>query len=406
MISLKHLIIFLAFFSLPEVANAVSRSWYQKAHIGGDARHRATAFSIGNKGYYGGGHINSGTAVTYQDYWEYDPATNSWTQIADFGGGLRYHSSAFTIGNAAYVGCGENGSHSYTNDWWKYVPEVNTWFPIEDLPAIERRGGTAFAIDGIGYYGTGQSDAGYRVDFFSYDPETDSWTELAEFPGTARSASVSFTDGSKGYVGTGHMIGLALSDFYEYDPATNTWTAKASVGGSIRQDAMAFAIDGHGYIGTGNDNLGNDFRDIWEYDFAADTWTQIGDFGGAKRRYATTFVIDDIAYLAGGTDGTNFKDFWAYAPTVSVEETYLQEMQMRLYPNPSTDIITISAQAPPLLQNQLSVVITDIAGKTILETTVTGSKLQLYKSDFGKGIYFLNVLCNGEIFNTQKFVFN
>lgn len=403
---LKCLIVFFALTSLPETANAISRSWYQKAHIGGDARHRCTAFSIGNKGYYGGGHINSGASINYQDYWEYDPATNSWTQIADFGGGLRYHSSAFTIGNAAYVGCGENGSSEYTNDWWKYLPEVNTWFPITSLPAIERRGGTAFAIDGKGYFGTGQSDDGYLTDFYSYDPITNTWLELAEFPGEPRSASVSFTNESKGYVGTGHMTGAALSDFYEYNPATDTWTAKATVGGPIRQDAMAFAIDGKGYIGTGNDNVGNDYRDIWEYNFASDTWTQIGNFSGSKRRYATTFIINDVAYLAGGTDGTNLKDLWAYAPSVSIEEAYLQDFQVLLYPNPSSDIITISAQVPQLLQEHLSIIITDISGRSILETTVINSEVKLYKSDFGTGIYFLNILYDKEIFNTQKFLFN
>lgn len=402
----KCLIVFLALIFLPETASAVSRFWHQKAHIGGDARHRCTAFEIGNKGYYGGGHINSGTAITYQDYWEYDPATNSWTQIADFGGGQRYHSSAFTIGNAAYVGCGENGSHSYTNDWWKYVPEVNTWFPIADLPGIERRGGTAFAIEGKGYFGTGQSDVSYHIDFYSYDPGTDTWLEVAEFPGEPRSASVSFVNDSKAYVGTGHKVGSPLSDFYEYDPSTDTWTTKTNVGGPIRQDAVGFSIDGKGYIGTGDDSLDSDLGDMWEYDFDADTWTQIGDFGGAKRHYGTTFIVDNIVYLAGGTNGTNFKDLWAFAPTTSIDENLLNEVQINLYPNPSTSFITIAAEIPATLQNQLSVRITDITGRTIFEGQGLDTALKIYKSDFGSGMYFLNIMHNGVIFNTQKFIFN
>ena len=97
-------VLFFGLVLIPEMGYAVGRTWYQRAHHGGDARHRVTAFSIGNKGYLGGGHVNSGVLITYSDYWEYDPATNTWTQIADYGGGQRYHSSAFTIGNAAYVG--------------------------------------------------------------------------------------------------------------------------------------------------------------------------------------------------------------------------------------------------------------------------------------------------------------
>jgi len=390
----------------PFVSYTISRSWYQKAPIGGDARHRCTGFSIGNKGYIGGGHINSGVVITYKDYWEYDPATNSWTQIADYGGGFRYHSSAFTIGNAAYVGCGENSTHEYTKDFWKYVPEVNTWFPIADLPGIERRGGVAFTINGKGYFGTGQSDEGYQTDFYVYDPETNSWSSVADFPGEPRSAAVSFAYTDKGYVGTGHMVGAAMNDFYEYNPALDEWTTKASVGGSIRQDATAFCIDGKGYIGLGNDNLGNDFGDIWEYDFAADTWTQIEDFSGLKRRYAVAFDIDNIVYLGSGTDGTNMKDFWAYAPTVSIIENELSDLEVTAYPNPSTDIITIQSTLPEVHLNNITYAVSNINGKTYREEKITSNTLVLNKQDFGTGQFFLQFSYNGVPLLTKKLLFN
>lgn len=382
------------------------RTWYQKAPIGGEARHRCTAFSIGNKGYIGGGHINSGTLITYEDYWEYDPATNSWTQIADFGGGLRYHSSAFTIDGYGYVGCGENSTHEYTNDFWKYVPEVNTWFPIADLPGQTRRGGTAFVIDGIAYYGSGQSDLGYHTDFYAYDPETNEWTPVADFIGEPRSASVSFSYGGKGYMGTGHKVGEALNDFYEYNPELDEWTEKAPVGGSIRQDAMGFCIDGKGYIGTGNDNLGTDFKDIWEYDFEADTWTQIEDFGGAKRRYAVTFIIDHTVYLGSGTDGTNFRDFWAYSPTLSIIEDELKNVSVDVYPNPSTNIIHVQSEYPADFKAKMTYSISDISGRTIVESTKVDDHFELLKSDFGSGTFFLNVAYEDQIFLSQKFIFN
>lgn len=390
---------------LPNLTHAVSRTWYQKAHVGGDARHRCTGFAIGNKGYYGGGHVNSGATINYKDYWEYDPATNSWTQIADFGGGLRYHSSAFVIDDAAYVGGGEDESSNYTADFWKYVPEVNTWFPISDFPGTPRRGGTAFTIDGIGYYGTGQSVEGYHFDFYSYNPLTDEWAPIADFIGEQRNATVSFVLNDKAYVGTGHIEGAAVNDFYEYDPATNVWTAKANVGGSIRQDAMAFAIDGKGYIGTGNDNEGTDFGDIWEYDPAADTWTQIEDFGGQKRRYAVTFVIENIAYLGGGTDGTNFKDFWAYAPTVSIIENELAKLELAIYPNPAIDIIYIKYPVMSAIQEKLNLSITDLSGRVIYQFNQWNGQLVLNKNEIGNGVYFANLSFDGQLFMSRKFIF-
>ncbi len=380
-----------AFLLIPQFTMAISRSWYQKSHVGGDARHRCTGFAIGNKGYYGGGHINSGTVVTYSDYWEYDPATNSWTQIADFGGGLRYHSSAFVIDNVAYVGCGEDESSDYNSDFWKYVPEVNTWIQINDMPGEPRRGGTAFAINGIGYYGLGQSLDGYHFDFYSYDPSLDTWTPIADFIGEQRSAAVNFVLDNKAYVGTGHIEGDAVSDFYMYDPVTDAWEAKANVGGSVRQDAMGFSIDGKGYIGLGSDNFSVDFGDIWEYDASTDTWTQIEDFEGAKRRYPVTFVIENIAYIAGGTDGTNFKDLWAYAPTVSIHEEMLTTLNFNAYPNPSSEYITVKIDLDNYLDHEINLTVSDLTGKTLLSIPNWNGQLLLSKNELGSGVYLLNL---------------
>lgn len=400
----KYITTIFSFIVFISLGFATGRPWYQRAHIGGDARHRCTAFSIGNKGYYGAGHVNSGTVITYKDYWEYDPATNSWTQIADFGGGLRYHSSAFTIDGAAYVGGGEDHESNYTNDFWKYIPEINTWFPISDLPAIGRRGGVAFTIDGKGYYGTGQSDLGYRLDFFAYDPALDEWSAVADFPGEARNAAVSFVYNSKGYVGTGHKIGEALNDFYMYDPSTDIWEVKTSVGGSIRQDAMGFCIDGKGYIGTGNDDLGNDFKDIWEYDFETDTWTEIAEFTGQKRRYAVTFVINDIPYLAGGTDGTNFKDLWAFTPSVSIPENEI-ELDYSIYPNPTTNNAKIEFKSNQILNEEVQIKIYDLNGELINEYYPKAQYIILDRVDFNAGTYIITFQQNARIIKTEKITF-
>ena len=42
----------------------------------------------------------------YKDFWEYDPAANTWTQKADFGGTARYGAVGFSIGSKGYIGTG------------------------------------------------------------------------------------------------------------------------------------------------------------------------------------------------------------------------------------------------------------------------------------------------------------
>ena len=60
-------------------------NWIAKAPFGGTVRQYAVGFSINNKGYIGTG-WDMGAGYR-DDFWEYDPATNSWTQKATFTGG-------------------------------------------------------------------------------------------------------------------------------------------------------------------------------------------------------------------------------------------------------------------------------------------------------------------------------
>ena len=64
-------------------------SWVQKPDFAGGGRIRAGGFSIGGKGYIIGG-TSHGAEPT--DFWEYDTATNKWTQKAAFPGGAREYS--------------------------------------------------------------------------------------------------------------------------------------------------------------------------------------------------------------------------------------------------------------------------------------------------------------------------
>lgn len=377
-----------------------SDQWIQLASFGGEARHRCTGFSIGTKGYIGGGHINSGVSVYHEDYWQYDPGSDSWTQIADFGGGKRYHSVAFTVGEFGYVGCGEDDANNYYNDFYRYVPLVNAWQSIADYPGNPRRGACSFVIDEFGYVGTGQSDFGYEDDFYSYDPVNDSWFAVADFMGEARSAAVGFSNNGKGYVGTGHVIGNHTKDFYEYDPFTDSWVQKSDVGTTYRQDATGFVLNGKGYITTGNDVAGDlNYEDVWEYNFTTDQWIQIEDFCGAGRRYMVSFVIGNIAYTGTGTDGTNLRDFWMFNPILGTENL-LAETAIIPFPNPSVDQITFV-----LGDQATSFSLFSLEGKLVFNRQNVLGNLSLQKNDFGSGTFIYHIITAKARHQTGKITF-
>src|SRR6476660_6387769 len=84
--------------------NNAQGTWTRKADFGGGIRSFTVAFSIGEKGYVGTGEDENFTVR--KDFWEYDPAADTWTQKANFGGGPRYAAVGFGIGKKGYVGTG------------------------------------------------------------------------------------------------------------------------------------------------------------------------------------------------------------------------------------------------------------------------------------------------------------
>ena len=98
----------------------------KKANFPGEGRQDAVGFSIGNNGYIGIGRAfidNSGYAVHYQDFWEYNPVSNTWEQKTDFDGEARHGAVGFSIGNKGYIGTGiiPNVADS-PKDFWELTP--------------------------------------------------------------------------------------------------------------------------------------------------------------------------------------------------------------------------------------------------------------------------------------------
>jgi N-acetylneuraminic acid mutarotase len=272
-------------------------TWTQKADFGGGPRYGAVGFSIGSKGYVGTG--SDGT-TPLRDFWEYDPIANIWSRKADVGGitaGYLF-AAGFSIGGKGYIGTGLVGSTAHVKDFWEYDPAADTWTRKADVGGTERYGAVGFSIGGRGYIGTGSGSTGYVRDFWEYDPAADTWTRRADFGGAARSDAVSFVIGGRGYVGTGVLAdGGRTREFWEYDPIADTWTQRADFGGAARDGAASFAIGGRGYVATGS-SLSHYFffyyGDLWEYTPAETTNAVTMTFVGL------THFENVAAYYNGG----------------------------------------------------------------------------------------------------------
>jgi hypothetical protein len=317
----KHLLVLIiaATWLLPVFLQAQD-TWTKKADFGGIGRTGSVGFTIGSKGYIVTGEkYDNGYYICNRDLWEYDPATNIWSQKADFGGVGRFAATGFSIGTKGYVGWGLSNPFSYLSDFWEYDAISNTWTKKADL-GIDgvREGPIGFSIGSKGYMGTGVNhNLGYGTrlkDFWEYDPTTDTWIRKADFAGGGRVSAVGFSIGLKGYVGSGMNESTAKNDFWEYNPINDTWTQKAAFGGGARISATCFVIGLKGYVGCGIDAGSTFKRDFWEYAVENDSWTKKTDFGGTARVSAVGFSIGTTGYIGTGvaTGDTHLKDFWAY----------------------------------------------------------------------------------------------
>ncbi len=204
----------------------VSNTWTQKTSLPGLVRKHATGFAVGNKGYITGGGYSNGT--TLSDLWEYNQNNDTWTIISNvfpYSGPGRESAVAFSIGTMGYFGTGLDGTGSPYDDWWEFDTGSNTWSQKANVPGSPRFGACGFSIGTKGYLGCGFSvNASYSSDFYQYDPNTNTWATQDSANGYtpwARHYSVGFSLFSKGYMGTGGDGQAGSSDlvFWEFDPA-------------------------------------------------------------------------------------------------------------------------------------------------------------------------------------------
>ena len=365
--------------------------WTSKSSLINHGRMAGAAFSIGSKGFVGMGTDFNAAQQQLKDFWEYDPAADAYTQIADYPGGGVNGAGTFTLGDKGYVCCGA-GNGNFYNDLWAYDTISNSWTQKTSLPGSVRDYTVGFSINGRGYIATGWSGSQDLSDVWEYDPVQDSWTMKASLSGMPRSSASGFSIAGKGYIATGYVAGGTV-DCWEFDPAANSWTQKADVGTIPRSDGVGFSIGDYGYICCGYGTNYPD-NDLWEYDPAANTWTQRTMLNGTGRANPVSFTIGLKAYVFGGSDATikaldDMQEYTADSTlvnTISSEDFSVKNWIM--YPNPVREQLTVDDRQSTIK----SIEIYDLSGEIKYSNTAVNSKLlTVDRRPFPKGVYVVNV---------------
>jgi len=229
-----------------------TNKWTQKKQMPLLSHHLAFT-SLNNKIYaFGGFKLPEGAPAwePTNNAWEYDPANDSWKELAPMPT-KRGAAAAAAVGGKIYVvggasslpGVTENGihprrPHNVMATVEEYDPATNTWRERRPL-LLARNHHVAAAVGNKVYVIGGRVGAAFisgtsnNIDLVeTYDPAADLWTSGERMP-TARSAMAAGVHNNMIYVGGGEFqdrrMLAALRAVEAYDPAKNTWNIMPSM---------------------------------------------------------------------------------------------------------------------------------------------------------------------------------
>ncbi|MEN9743477.1 MAG: hypothetical protein RLZZ65_1282 [Bacteroidota bacterium] len=363
--------------------------WLQKDTVKGQAKSDACAFVLDQKGFV----LTGMDEFEYKrKMYSYRPDQDDWDNEISLGGeggaGLeRVGAVAFTLTHEgiqkAYVGLGQTPTIAYMNDLWEYNPATQAWTQKANFVGAPRREAVSFVIGQTAFVGTGSTLNGLTKDFYAYNPNLNGWEAIEDFAGTPRQAAVGFSMDQFGFVGTGDD-GTLRQDFWMYDPLLDQWIQKANFPGAARAGACGWAAFPVCYLATGEDASHTFHNDLWEYNYYLNNWTQRADLPGPGRKNAIAFELDGWGYVGTGYNNGQFlEDFWTYSGTASLQENNMALVQV--YPNPSAQFIQIASNFSPENLHCF-----DINGKQYsLNPAIQNNRLQFNIEHLPNGTYFL-----------------
>ena len=156
------------------------------------ARGQHTATAVDGKIYVLGGRITDSELVPTNRVDVYDPAADSWQQMAAMPTARSSHAAAVLDGKIYVTGGNLNGHRpgvvlEYSDALEAYDPVNNTWTTLASLSEY-RASHASTVVNGKLYVFGGYSDSG-RMDLVEvYSPASNSWASAASVPSVLKYA--------------------------------------------------------------------------------------------------------------------------------------------------------------------------------------------------------------------------
>ncbi|WP_461641307.1 Kelch repeat-containing protein [Labilibaculum euxinus] len=289
----------------------VNSPWERTTDFPEDAPSRMTTFTIGDCIYYCCGDYKSNKQSN--SIWEFNTISTKWVKKNDFPGEARYSAFGFSIGNKGYMGGGikEQSGNGTLSDFWEYDPSNDTWLKKMDIPNGGIAEANAISHKGKGYVVLGLKNwygSGYKTDFEVYDPATETWNVLSDFEGSSRRYSKVAIVNDEMYLFGGSNYNTSFEkDIWKYDFKADTW---AFVNFIDFAPMHAFNENNKCYIISALD------MQLYEFDILNNQLIKMHIFPGEFLKYGASSVIKNDNIYFGLSDQFNANsDLWIYPLT-------------------------------------------------------------------------------------------
>jgi hypothetical protein len=368
---------------------------------------------------------------------KYNTITNTWSQLRNFPGPIRFTGSGFSILNKGYIACGVNSfGNPYLNDLWEYDISRDTWQTKAPLPATGRYATFALDNNGKGYLLGGErfSPNNALDEFWEYNPLTDNWNMLAAYPGGPRNYISGFKIGNNIYAGFG---GFGFNkNFFMYGCANNLsatpMTNTIQIGSSASFTASTSDTN-PSYIWQSN--FGQGFQTLNNFGNYSGTSTNtvsisnvqlsnhmepiraISVSGNCRDTSNIAYIkitdtcitkvtkYDTITTKITKYDTIKVMDTLVINATLSGISAPNNTNRIIVYPNPAKDHITIDYGIFSRMSGY-TVKITNTLGQTVFSSPINQQSSFINLSTWtGKGLYYLQIIDpNSNMIENRKIV--
>jgi hypothetical protein len=280
---------------------------WSTATTGPGARYRAGAVSDGTYVYvFGGG--NNMPSFRYNDLWRWDPATQTWTQLANMPTAKQNIQGAYWNGKI-YVpgGCGVGDCvNTHLAENAIYDIASNTWTTGAPLPAPQSGQQVAYNNKIYNFGG----NPGPQNTVTIYDIATDTWSSGASMP-VAITYGRAAVAGSYAYY-AGGITSVTVNTVYRYDFAANTWATMAPLQTARTSEELMTSSDGSTLFAV----MGGDSTfftgvplpvSVEIYDIVLNSWSY-GNPVVVKAAAPSGGLVGSKVMVQGGVDTTTYYD--------------------------------------------------------------------------------------------------